>query len=424
MAGYGMPTDYDAEAKDIERRRKYAEALQAQSMQPLETQMAGGWAIPIAPTQGLAKALQAYKAKEKLEKAKLDAANLSSRRNQALADALKGMPSANTVNMNPVANDDEGNPMPPALKTTQPTFADNARWMGSLAQIGPDAVGIGSSLLGLQQKATEGEENRAARLSERLIALDAAAQNAALTREERATRAAEASQLRRELQQSQQNFAAEQARQSAADRQALARQAAADRAANRPVQPLVQVMGPNGQPMWVERADAVGKVPAGAGSKAEATSAGKADVDTDVMKLKTMLDTLKAGGGIVDTSKGALSNIGAAIGASGIGQTLSGAVGTKNQSARNEMNMIRPSLLRSIMQSTGMSAKQMDSNAELKLWLSTATDPTKDYQANLEALNNIATKYGSGPIIDSPTNVSRGASGSFDGPPPGAVRRK
>ena len=53
------------------------------------------------------------------------------------------------------------------------------------------------------------------------------------------------------------------------------------------------------------------------------------------------------------------------------------------------------------MKATGMSAKQMDSNAELKLWLSTATDPTKGYEANIEALNNIASKYGSGAITDS-----------------------
>ena len=148
------------------------------------------------------------------------------------------------------------------------------------------------------------------------------------------------------------------------------------------------------QPVWGTREQAVGKMPAGAGTKSETQEAGRSDVDKDVVKLKSVLDTLKTGGGITDTSKGALANIGATIGTSGPGQFLGGAVGTKNQSARNELLMIRPSLLRSIMSSTGMSAKQMDSNAELKLWLSTATDPTKDYQSNIAALNNIAAKYG------------------------------
>jgi hypothetical protein len=75
--------------------------------------------------------------------------------------------------------------------------------------------------------------------------------------------------------------------------------------------------------------------------------------------------------------------------------------GTTNQKQRDIILQARPLLLRSIMQATGMSAKNLDSNAELKLWLSTATDPTKGYEANTEALNNIARKYGSGPITES-----------------------
>jgi len=47
-----------------------------------------------------------------------------------------------------------------------------------------------------------------------------------------------------------------------------------------------------------------------------------------------------------------------------------------------------------IMRATGMSAKAIDSNAELKLWLATATDPTKSYEANIEALQNIENLYG------------------------------
>ena len=35
----------------------------------------------------------------------------------------------------------------------------------------------------------------------------------------------------------------------------------------------------------------------------------------------------------------------------------------------------------------------MDSNVELKLWLSTATDPTLDVQSNRRALDKIEMKY-------------------------------
>ena len=53
------PTDYNAQLADIERRRKYAEMLQQQGMQPVEQQTAGGYVVPTSWTQGLAKALQA-----------------------------------------------------------------------------------------------------------------------------------------------------------------------------------------------------------------------------------------------------------------------------------------------------------------------------------------------------------------------------
>lgn len=52
--------DYQTDLEDIARRQKYAELLKEQSMQPLQTQMAGRVAIPISWTQGLAKMLQGY----------------------------------------------------------------------------------------------------------------------------------------------------------------------------------------------------------------------------------------------------------------------------------------------------------------------------------------------------------------------------
>jgi hypothetical protein len=51
---------YTAEYEAIQRRRKMAEALQAQSAEPLPTnQTAGGYVVPVSPYAGLAKMLQA-----------------------------------------------------------------------------------------------------------------------------------------------------------------------------------------------------------------------------------------------------------------------------------------------------------------------------------------------------------------------------
>ena len=122
-------------------------------------------------------------------------------------------------------------------------------------------------------------------------------------------------------------------------------------------------------------------------------AAGAADVDLAVGTLRDAYDRLDQGGGITNTNKGTLDNIVAGASSSAPGQMVGKMLGTKNQSARNEIEMTRPALLAALMKATGMSAKQMDSNAELKLWMRTATDPTLDVQANRAALSKIEQKY-------------------------------
>lgn len=50
---------YAQQAADIERQRKYAELLQQQAAEPLQSQMVGGRVVPLSPWLGLAKMLQA-----------------------------------------------------------------------------------------------------------------------------------------------------------------------------------------------------------------------------------------------------------------------------------------------------------------------------------------------------------------------------
>lgn len=121
----------------------------------------------------------------------------------------------------------------------------------------------------------------------------------------------------------------------------------------------------------------------------EAKEAGYQQVQELTAQLKSYHDDLRAGGGETDTEKGPLENLKAAVSGSTPGQILGKTFGTKNQEARNKVAMTRPLLMASIMKATGMSAKSLDSNVELKLWLSTATDPEMGYQANMQALENI-----------------------------------
>src|SRR3990167_6929282 len=231
------------------------------------------------------------------------ARSLGERKNKAVTEALNDMPQPrqettySPFDMASVGQDMPGEAPIAGLtneqtRTVQPTMRDNASWLGRLSQIDPAATAIGSSMLTMKQKEDENALNRQSKTMDRIMQLDAIAANAALSREERAARASEAATLRRELaadsdkraremQTSQQTFLAQQRREGAADRRA-----------NMPVQPLVQVMGPNNTPTWVERKDAIGKVPAGAGSKAEQVIAGKAEVDSSVITLKSALPAI------------------------------------------------------------------------------------------------------------------------------------
>lgn len=156
-------TDYGAEQKDIERRLKMADMLRQQSMVPLEQQAVGGQAIPLSWTQGLAKVLQGGAAGYQERKLKDEQTALASKRNQALAAALAGMPMAQTTEL-PGSQADQGQfGMAPQTQTQQPTMQQNAQWLGQLAQVGPDAMQIGGTLLGMQQKHDENADTRAFR---------------------------------------------------------------------------------------------------------------------------------------------------------------------------------------------------------------------------------------------------------------------
>jgi hypothetical protein len=135
-------------------------------------------------------------------------------------------------------------------------------------------------------------------------------------------------------------------------------------------------------------------IPGGpADQKAQTVNAGRETVDTLIAGLKDQYGILKEGGGITTQDK-SLMNVPAYLSSTAAGQATGKMFGTQNQSARNTIVQSRPLLLAAIKNATGMSAKQMDSNVELKMYLAAATDPTLDYEANMAALNQLETLYG------------------------------
>lgn len=154
-----------------------------------------------------------------------------------------------------------------------------------------------------------------------------------------------------------------------------------------------------------------GKEPSAA--KADETrGTGKSSVTDIVTTLRDAYGQLHKGGGIVDPKAGAIENIGNRVQSSSVGQFVGGAVGTRNQSLRNQIKQSRPLLLQAIRQATGMTGKQMDSNVELQLYLSAATDPELDIAANMEALDNLDRLYGLGLDGDAPKPIQNAPAGT------------
>lgn len=106
---------YSADFAEIERKRALAQALQQQSMQPIEQTAVNGIPVPISPFQGLAKLLQGYNAGT-MQKSAIEQQRALYDRQQAdtkadysdLARAMQGTPALPPV----TPNDDNGNPNP------------------------------------------------------------------------------------------------------------------------------------------------------------------------------------------------------------------------------------------------------------------------------------------------------------------------
>jgi hypothetical protein len=170
--------------------------------------------------------------------------------------------------------------------------------------------------------------------------------------------------------------------------------------ANRP-EKNVTVLGPNGEALTMPQSQAGGMPlynPSAAKELQKNKTKGEAKEQLSgvVQQLNNSYDALDAGGGIASTSNRVLSNLGAGIGSSGVGQYIGGKFGTENQRQRQEIEQTRPLLLNLIKEATGMSSQQMNSNAEMNLYLKAATDPTLTVEANRSALANLDKMFGLG----------------------------
>lgn len=359
---------YEQKILGLERQQKLAEQLRNAQMP--EGQMVGGHYVAANPLGQLGALLRQYAGIEMEDKAKKGIEAARAEQGQALKDWQASMPKTHTEEMAGPAFEGVA-----PTRTTKPTAEDYMGWAQQGLAIDPTAAQMGMQSANMQLTREQNAQNLQAKLIE--------------------------------AQQKRQDDYAQQERMARINmegRQDLARLAAALRP-----EKMVTVMDANGNPVTVPQSQMGGMNlynPQAAkqiqAEKVKGTA--REEMSGVVQQLRNNYDALKQGGGIV-TQGGGTSNIAARLSQSGIGQFVGGAIGSANQTERQKIEQTRPLLLNLIKNATGMSAQQMNSNAEMQLYLKAATDPTLSYEANMSALDNLDRLYGLGINKPSASNV-------------------
>lgn len=123
---------------------------------------------------------------------------------------------------------------------------------------------------------------------------------------------------------------------------------------------------------------------------------GKAKFDQIIQEMSANYNDLETKGGVVSHENPWYENAPNYLARSAGGQMVAGMMGTEEQAIVEKIKSARPLLSQAIMQATGMSARQLDSNVELKLWLDSLTNPSADIEANRAILSRLQDMFGSG----------------------------
>jgi hypothetical protein len=123
---------------------------------------------------------------------------------------------------------------------------------------------------------------------------------------------------------------------------------------------------------------------------------GKADVAEVIGNLASKYQNLASTGGMTSTKKGVMENIGSYLANTIAGQEIGKMTATQQQSLRNEIKSASPILLQSIKKATGMTAKEMDSNADVKRWMEAMSTTSFDVESALGILRSLNAQFGSG----------------------------
>lgn len=427
----GLPPELASEAQAVNRRQQMANYLMQQGLQPHQGQMVGRFYVPPSPIQGLAGLAQVAAGVYSGNKADEARKGISTKSQAMLADAMQRYKEAS----GPVTS--EG-PRPTAQ--VMPPPQNLGPHAGLMPQ--PDAAPTTVELPGPGapvQTPRSPEEKRQAIVEQLMLSTHPQAQavgkllaqqvdtaeQRGLDRDVRREGLASNAELRKG--QIEANLMNTQALIDSKDRQgqdtnALKAELAKQQAELQKSLHSMDIAGRKDVAtiMADSRKDSAG-LKAGAGK--EDAEKGKENLGLLIGQLHDYYDQLNKEGGITSTGKGSVDNAMSRLSSSAVGQTFGGVVGSKNQSLRDSIAQQRPLLMQAIMKANKMTAKSMDSNVELKLWLATATDPTLGYEANKRALDMLEKLYGGGGgggEQAAPVSPSQDHASAQNGVPPGA----
>jgi len=121
---------------------------------------------------------------------------------------------------------------------------------------------------------------------------------------------------------------------------------------------------------------------------------GKQDVNDLLDKIESHYDELDKANAIQNPDKGALNNLISGVNSSDLGQYASNKLGTQAQSARNAIKSARSTLVPVIMRASGLTGSQINSEAELKQFMQSLTDPAVDIKSVKEQIETLRNLYG------------------------------
>ena len=113
------------------------------------------------------------------------------------------------------------------------------------------------------------------------------------------------------------------------------------------------------------------------------------EVTSDYARLQEM-------GAIRDSDKSAFANIGSYFSSSKVGQEFGKAIGTQEQVVRDKINQAVPLLIQEFKNATGMTAAQMNSDADVRLVKDAVGNASSDIQVALATMRRLQNRMGVG----------------------------